>query len=158
VPEEGESAIEKLIDALHELRSLPLPVDPDLGSTFYSVGLIDGGVAPNVIPPHASAEVMFRTVGPADDIVAVLQRLKPRVDLEEVLRVRPIRMHTVPRFETRVFPFTTDVPFLDRWGVPLLFGPGSILVAHTDGEFLALDELHAAIDAYVRLAQGCLAS
>ena len=155
-PEQGESAIDKLVDALVELRALPLPVDPDLGSTFYSIGLIEGGVAPNVIPAHASAEVMFRTIGSADDILTVLGALKPRVQISEVLRVRPIRMHTVPGFETHVFPFTTDVPFLDRWGTPLLFGPGSILVAHTDGEFVTLDELHGAVDGFERLARGCL--
>ena len=155
-PEQGESAIDKLVDALVELRALPLPVDPDLGSTFYSIGLIEGGVAPNVIPAHASAEVMFRTIGSADDILAVLGALKPRVQILEVLRVRPIRMHTVPGFETHVFPFTTDVPLLDRWGTPLLFGPGSILVAHTDGEFVTLDELHGAVDGFERLARGCL--
>ena len=155
-PEQGESAIDKLVDALVELRALPLPVDPDLGSTFYSIGLIEGGVAPNVIPAHASAEVMFRTIGSADDILTVLGALKPRVQISEVLRVRPIRMHTVPGFETHVFPFTTDVPFLDHWGTPLLFGPGSILVAHTDGEFVTLDELHGAVDGFERLARGCL--
>jgi acetylornithine deacetylase len=155
-PEQGESAIEKLVDALVQLRSLPMPSDPDLGATHYTVGLIEGGVAPNVIPAHASAEVMFRTVGPPEDILAVLGALTPRVTLEEVLRVRHIRMHTVPGFDTRVFPFTTDVPLLDRWGKPLLFGPGSFLVAHTDGEFVALAELDAAVDAYVQLARGCL--
>ena len=155
-PEQGESAIDKLVDALVELRALPLPVDPDLGSTFYSIGLIEGGVAPNVIPAHASAEVMFRTIGSADDILTVLGALKPRVQISEVLRVRPIRMHTVPGFETQVFPFTTDVPLLDCWGTPLLFGPGSILVAHTDGEFVTLDELHGAVDGFERLARGCL--
>ena len=155
-PEQGESAIDKLVDALVELRALSLPVDPDLGSTFYSIGLIEGGVAPNVIPAHASAEVMFRTIGSADDILTVLGALKPRVQISEVLRVRPIRMHTVPGFETHVFPFTTDVPLLDRWGTPLLFGPGSILVAHTDGEFVTLDELHGAVDGFERLARGCL--
>jgi acetylornithine deacetylase len=156
-PEQGESAIEKLIDALVELRGLPLPVDPDLGATFYTVGLIEGGVAPNVIPARASAEVMFRTIGRADDILAVLRALERRVTISEVLRVRPIRMHTVEGFETGVFPFTTDVPFLDRWGAPLLFGPGSFLVAHTDVELVALDELHAAVDAFERLARACLA-
>jgi acetylornithine deacetylase len=156
-PEQGESAIEKLIDALVELRGLPLPVDPDLGSTFYTVGLIEGGVAPNVIPARASAEVMFRTIGRPEDILAVLRALERRVSILEVLRVRPIRMHTVEGFETAVFPFTTDVPFLDRWGAPLLFGPGSFLVAHTDVEFVALDELHAAVDAFERLARACLA-
>ena len=155
-PEQGESAIEKLLDALVALRSLPLPVEPELGTTFYTVGLIEGGVAPNVVPPHASAEVMFRTVASADDLLTILQALAPRVSVSEVLRVPPIRMHTVAGFETRVFPFTTDVPFLDRWGTPLLFGPGSILVAHTDGEFVTLDELHGAVDGYERLARGCL--
>jgi acetylornithine deacetylase len=158
VPEQGVSAIDKLVDALVRLRVLPLPSDPDLGSTFYSIGLIEGGVAPNVVSPSASAEVMFRTIGPADDVLAVLAQLEPQVTIDEVLRVRPIRMHTVPGFPTRVFPFTTDVPLLDRWGTPLLFGPGSILVAHTDREFVALDEFHAAVDAYERLARACLGS
>jgi acetylornithine deacetylase len=155
-PEHGESAIEKLIDALVQLRSLPLPSDSGLGSTFYTVGLIDGGVAPNVIPANASAEVLFRIIGSADDVLAALRPLEARVSITEVLRVRPIRMHTVAGFPTAVFPFTTDVPLLDRWGTPLLFGPGSFLVAHTDGEYVALDELHAAVDSYERLARALI--
>ena len=55
-----------------------------------------------------------------------------------------------------VFPFTTDVPLLDRWGTPLLFGPGSFLVAHTDREHLRLDELDTAIANYQRLLAACL--
>ena len=109
-----------------------------------------------LLSPSARAEVMFRTVASADDLLTVLQALAPGVSVSEVLRVPPIRMHTVPGFETRVFPFTTDVPFLGRWGTPLLYGPGSILVAHTDGEFVTLDELHGAVDGYERLARGCL--
>jgi acetylornithine deacetylase len=155
-PEQGESAIDKLLDALMRLRELPLPADSDLGPTFYSIGLIEGGVAPNVISPGASAEVMFRTIGSADDLLRVMEALTPLVSVEEILRVAPVRMHTVPGFDVRVFPFTTDIPFLDRWGEPLLFGPGSILVAHTDGEFVALDELDASVGAYVRLAKACL--
>jgi acetylornithine deacetylase len=155
-PDQGESAIDKLIDALVLLRTLPLPSDPDLGSTYYTVGVIDGGVAPNVIPPHASAEVLFRTIGSADDILDRVRALEPLVAVEEVLRVAPIRMHTVPGFETRVFPFTTDVPLLDRWGAPLLFGPGSFLVAHTDIEHVRLDELYAAVGAYESIVRQCL--
>jgi acetylornithine deacetylase len=48
------------------------------------------------------------------------------------------------------------VPFLDRWGTPLLFGPGSFLVAHTRDEHLDVAELDRAIESYERLAQGCL--
>ncbi len=155
-PDHGESAIDKLIDALVALRRLPLPSDPDLGGTFYTVGLIDGGVAPNVVPAQASAEILFRTIGSADDVLAAIRQLEPAVAIEEVLRMRPIRMHTVAGFETAVFPFTTDVPLLERWGAPLLFGPGSFLVAHTDDEHVTLDELQAAVGAYERLAKACL--
>ena len=155
-PERGESAIEKLVDALVRLRSLSLPSDPELGTTFYTVALIEGGVAPNVIPAHAWAEANFRTIGQADDVLAALGALKGSVDVEEVLRVPPVRFHTVPGFDTAVFPFTTDVPFLDRWGTPLLFGPGSILVAHTDHEHVELNELYAAVDSFERLAGALL--
>ena len=64
----------------------------------------------------------------------------------------PVEMVTVPGFDTAVFPFTTDIPFLSAWGQPLLFGPGSVLVAHTADEHVRIDELHAAVDHYARIA------
>jgi acetylornithine deacetylase len=155
-PEYGESAIDKLIDALVALRAMPLPSHPEMGSTYYTVGLIEGGVAPNVIPPHASAEVLFRTIGPAEDILLAIQPLDRFVTSEEVLRVPQVTLHTVPGFPTAVFPFTTDVPFLTRWGTPLLFGPGSFLLAHTSQEQQELAELEKAIDAYEQHATACL--
>ena len=157
-PEQGISAIDKLLDALMQLRELKLPADPELGTTYYTVGLIEGGVAPNVVPPDASAEVMFRTVGPHDDLLDRLRKLCPLVGIEEVLRVPHVRLKTwadAP-VETAVFPFTTDIPLLDRWGSPLLFGPGSFLVAHTAEEHLDLREFDKAIGTYVYLATACL--
>ena len=157
-PEHGVSAIDKLIDALVALRAIELPSDPELGSTYYSIGLIDGGIAPNVISPHASAEVLFRTVGPVEDILRAVQPLDRLVTSEEVLRVPVVKLHTVPGFSTAAFRFTTDVPFLDRWGTPLLFGPGSILVAHTSEEHVEIAELEHAVEAYEQLARACLAA
>jgi acetylornithine deacetylase len=157
-PEYGESAIDKLIDALVRMRTLRWPSDPELGETFYTLGLMEGGIAPNVISPSASAEVMFRIVGSADEVIAVARTLEPQVTIEEVLRVPMVRMHTIPGMSASVFPFTTDVPFLDAWGTPLLFGPGSILVAHTSDEHVRIDELTASVDSYVRIARACLAS
>jgi acetylornithine deacetylase len=155
-PEYGESAIDKLLDSLMRMRSLRWPADPELGETFYSIGLIDGGIAPNVISPSASAEVMFRIVGSADDVIAVTRALEPAVEIEEVLRVPMVRLHTVDGLPSAVFPFTTDVPLLDRWGTPLLYGPGSILVAHTADEHVAIADLDLAVDGYHRLARACL--
>lgn len=156
-PELGESAIDKLLDALMVVRGLELPDDPLLGRTHYTVGLIDGGVAPNVVSPHASAELLFRTVGDGVPIREALRVVDGLVTSEFVLDVPAVRMHVVAGFDTAVFPYTTDVPLLTRWGRPLLIGPGSIHVAHTDEEHLAIDELHEAIDIYTSLAQRLLA-
>jgi acetylornithine deacetylase len=156
-PELGESAIEKLIDCLVSLRGAGWPSDPLLGTTHYTIGLINGGVAPNVIPPNAEAEVFFRTVGRHDDVRAILARtLGNRVEVEEVLELPAQHMHTVPGFETAVFSYFSDIPYLSNWGTPLLIGPGSIHVAHTDQEHLALDELARAVDVYENLAAALL--
>jgi acetylornithine deacetylase len=157
-PELGESATEKLLDALEILRRAEWPADAVLGRTHFNIGLLSGGVAPNVIPPHAQAELFFRTVGDADAVRRRVQELVgARVRLEETAFVPVVKLHTVPGFETAVFSYATDVPFLTAWGTPLLYGPGSIHVAHTDHEFLELGELRAAIDGNVRLATELLA-
>jgi acetylornithine deacetylase len=106
-----------------------------------------------VIPPNAEAEVMFRTVGPTADLQPVLDALRPYVEPTTVLEVPAVTMKTVPGFDAAVFPFSTDIPFLDRWGTPLLFGPGSILVAHTDHEYVEIADLERAVDSYVTLAR-----
>lgn len=155
-PELGESAIEKLLDALVALRGIDLPSDPVLGRTHYTIGLIAGGVAPNVIPPGAEAEVMFRTVGDARDVRRALQPLAGRVAIDDVLEVPPVKMIAVPGFETAVFPYTTDIPFLTRWGQPLLFGPGSVHAAHTADEHVAIADLRAAVEHYVSIARALL--
>jgi acetylornithine deacetylase len=158
-PELGESAIEKLLDCLMALRSADWPSDPLLGKTHYTVGLISGGVAPNVIPPNAEAEVFFRTVGDHEPVRALLARtLDGRVDVQEILELPAVRMHTVPGFETAVFSYFSDVPFLSNWGTPLLIGPGSIHVAHTDREHITIDELNRAVDTYEALAASLLES
>jgi len=155
-PELGESAIDKLIDALIALRSIELPADEVLGRTHYSVGLISGGVAPNVISPSAEAEVMFRTVTDAAEITRAMRPLETRVAIEHVLEVPPVKLTTVPGFAAAVFPYTTDIPFLHAWGEPLLFGPGSIHDAHTADESVSIAELTDAANHYVTIARTLL--
>jgi acetylornithine deacetylase len=157
-PELGDSAIDKLLDALMVLRGVALPDDPVLGRTHYTVGLIEGGVAPNVISPHASAEIMFRIVGEGAVVRAALSVVEQLVTVEPVLDIPAVRMHTLPGFETAVFPYTTDIPLLTRWGIPLLLGPGSIYAAHTDDEHVSIDELNHAVELYQRVARELLGS
>lgn len=158
-PELGDSAVEKLLDALLALRGLDLPVDPLLGATTYTVGVLSGGVAPNVVPPAAEADVNFRTVEPAARVRERLEAALPRtVAIDDVMIVPPIRLTTLPGFKTAPFAFTTDVPFLTAWGKPLLVGPGSIHAAHTAEEHVRIDELAQSVDLYEKLARDLLAA
>ena len=157
-PELGESAIEKLLDVLVQLRTLSLPDDSRLGRTYYTIGLMSGGLAPNVVPPGAEAEVNFRTVGSAAEVRTALEPLTSTVDLEDVVEVPPVVLETVPDFTTEVFPYTTDIPFLSAWGKPLLLGPGSVLVAHTDEEHISISEMVRSVDLYATLARRLLVS
>ena len=100
---------------------------------------------------------MFRTVGAAAEVQRALRPLEDRVSIEHLLDIPPVDLMTIADFETAVFPFTTDIPLLERWGTPLLYGPGSIDVAHTAGEFVDVAALDAAVDGYVRIARDLLA-
>ncbi len=152
LPDLGESAIEKLVDAITILRGVEWPSDPDLGTTYYTIGMINGGVAPNVVPDSAVAEILFRTVGDPEPLRELLvSAVSPGVSVEDVFKVPTIRFRPVEGFESAVFNFTTDVPFLDKWGQPLLVGPGSIRVAHTPDEHIEIADLERAVDLYVEL-------
>jgi acetylornithine deacetylase len=154
-PELGESAILKLLDALDRLRHLALPADPILGPTTLNIGTIRGGRAPNVIPDEAEAEVMLRLVADAAPLKAhIAAALAPTgIEHDYVFEFPPIQLETAPGFPTGTVAFGTDIPNLSAWGRPILFGPGSIHVAHTAGEFIAKAELVAAVDAYARLVR-----
>jgi acetylornithine deacetylase len=152
-PELGESAIEKLLDALAAARGLVLPTNPMLGKSTLNIGTISGGRAPNVVADEARADLMFRTVGDPGPIRAALRAaVDGKVEVEEALYTPALRLEAVAGFETTVVAYTTDIPkFSGTWGRPLLIGPGSIHVAHTEEERIAKRELKKAIELYARL-------
>ena len=153
-PHLGESAVEKLLDALHDLRRMPLPVDPELGPSTLNIGVISGGRAANIVPDEARAQVLIRTVNGADALRQNIQRLLDgRCEYEFVRETPALKMERLDGFETDVVAFTTDLPNLTRWGRPLLLGPGSINVAHTDHERVRKADLVRAVDLYCRLVR-----
>ena len=156
-PELGESAIEKLLEVLSDMRATKWPTDDLLGTTHYTIGLISGGVAPNVVPPFAEAEILFRSVSDHGSLRQALRDVvKDRIEIEEVLEVPAAHFHVEDGFETAAFSYTTDIPFLEQWGTPLLMGPGSIHVAHTDREHVKIPELLRGLDLYAKLAKQLL--
>ena len=148
-PHLGESAIEKLLDALENIRKLDLPNNPTAGPCTMNIGLIEGGRAPNVIPDYACAHLLFRLVGPAQDLRdQITAAVAGKADAEFKLEIPYMELGAVPGIETMIAAFTTDIPALTNWGKPLLIGPGSIHVAHTEGEYIEKRQLLEAIDLY----------
>jgi len=152
-PELGESAIDKLIAALGRLRAMTLPSDPEIGPCTLNIGLIEGGRAPNVIPDYAHADLLYRLVGASDELrKQILATAGGRVEVTFPLELPFLRLRTVDGLPTMIAAFTTDIPQLTKWGEPVLLGPGSIHVAHTDGEYIDKRELHEAVELYCRIA------
>ncbi len=157
-PELGESAIEKLLDVLADLRKMPLPHDPLLGASTLNIGTISGGRAPNVIPDYVKAELFIRLVDDGSATRTLVRSIVGnRVDLQEVLCIPALRLKALPGFETMVAAYTTDIPaFGGAWGEPLLLGPGTIHVAHTSEERIPKLQLLEAVEIYQRLVKQLL--
>jgi acetylornithine deacetylase len=154
-PELGESAIEKLLDALGRIRKIALPVDTILGASTLNIGTITGGRAPNVIPDHAMAEIFIRLVDDGNSTRAAMAKaVKGRAEAREILCIPALHLGSLEGFETSVVSYTTDIPaFGTAWGRPLLFGPGSIHFAHTDAERVPKKELLEAVQIYQRIVR-----
>src|SRR5207244_13290641 len=110
-PELGESAIEKLLDALAEVRKINLPVDDILGPSTLNIGTIRGGRAPNVIPDEAIAEIFIRLVDHGDSSrAAMAQAVEGLAEAREVLCIPALRLVSIPGFDTAIMSYTTDIP------------------------------------------------
>jgi acetylornithine deacetylase len=149
-PELGESAIDKLLDALARIRALPLPVDDLLGPSTLNIGTIVGGRAPNVIADEAKAEIFVRLVGDSTATKdAIAAAVAGKAEAREMLEIPALRLGSLPGMETTVVAYTTDIPaFGSAWGTPFLIGPGSIHVAHTLDERIPKRQLEDAVGVY----------
>ena len=154
-PELGDSAIDKLLDALEAMRRIPLPTDALLGPSTLNIGTLAGGRAPNVVADEARADIMLRLVGDSSETkTALAQAAAGRVELREVIEIPAVRLNSLDGFPTSVVAFTTDIPaFGGQWGEPFLIGPGSIHVAHTLDERVPKAELLEAVRIYQQMVK-----
>lgn len=158
-PDEGVSAIAALLDTIERIRGIPLPADPLLGQSTLNLGLIRGGVAPNVIPPAASAQILIRTVEPTEPLKNAIRGLaSPGVSVDFPVELPFYKGGAAPPgWETTVVSYASDLPFLEPWGDRYQLGPGTIRVAHTSQEHIRKADLLRGVDLYVRLASDLLA-
>ena len=155
----GQSAITPLLELLPTLDSIDLPTDDILGNTTVNIGTIRGGTEANIVPALAEAEMMFRLVSDVKPLRDKIDRwAQGRAELEYGSHIPAQHFHTIPGFEVAPVAYTSDIPLLGNWGTPLMFGPGSIHVAHTSDEFIDVAELRAAVDAYERIVRSLLSA
>jgi acetylornithine deacetylase len=154
----GSSALEPLLELLPKLKSLELPVDPVLGETTFNIGVLRAGTEANIVPGLAEAEIMIRLVGDVAPVRAAFAAWAgDRAELVWGSHIPAQRFDVLNGFEVEAVAYTSDIPLLEKWGSPLLFGPGSIHVAHTPLEYIDVTELEASVDAYVRIVRTLLA-
>jgi len=167
----GRSANEVLIKALAALMELGqnLPRSDKYGVTTINIGKMTGGVAANVVAETAEAQIAVRIAEgtPAEMKKACLEAVNAAVSDytdggEEVIEIEftsagygPVSIdHDVPGFDTMVVNYGTDIPnfnVTDKSQKRYLYGPGSILVAHSDHEIISLDDLERAVEDYKTL-------
>src|SRR3982751_4077662 len=155
----GQSAIDPMLERLPTIKNLEFPTDAILGPTTLNIGTIHGGTEANVVPAACEAGVMFRLVSDVAPVKARLEEwARGWAELEFGSTIPAQRFHTLPGFRVEPVAYTSDIPLLTRWGTPLLFGPGSIHVAHTPDEYVDVNELRAAVGAYQQMIRALLAS
>ncbi len=155
----GESAIKPMLALLPTIDSIHLPSDAVLGETTVNIGTIRGGTEANIVPAQCEAELMFRLVGDVESVRGEVERwAKGRAELDFGSYIPAQHFHTIEGFEVAPVAYTSDIPLLGRWGTPLLFGPGSIHVAHTPDEYINVNELRAAVGVYERIARSLLSA
>ncbi|EGU77484.1 acetylornithine deacetylase [Fusarium oxysporum f. sp. conglutinans race 2 54008] len=161
-PETGSNAIDSLVRGLAALQKIELPGSKEFGNTTLNVGRIEGGVAGNVIPASAYATGGVRVAGGTpegikDLILQAVEESDPSLVVEFSYGIGPVPTdYDVDGFETIVLNYGTDIPRLKGSHKRYLYGPGSILEAHSAHEHLKLSDLEQAVEGYKKLISHAL--
>ncbi len=152
-PQYGESAIETFVDMANKLRDIQFPVDPEMGETTYNIGKLISDNPQNILSPRLSCRIYFRTTAASDQMVVdtMMGFNSDKVHVENHGGDTPMRYTELPGFDTTTVAFGSDAPQLTNCAHKLLIGPGTILVAHTDKEFIRLSDLRKAVENYIKI-------
>ena len=153
-PEYGVSAVELFVDFMEKLRAAGFPEDPELGPTTWNVGLLHSDNPQNILSPEVSFRLYFRTTFLTDEtLLAVLEGIAPEgTEVDALGGDTPLRYWSdAEGIPCKSVSFGSDAPRLTGFARRAICGPGSILVAHTDREYVLLSSLQQAVDRYVRI-------
>jgi acetylornithine deacetylase len=137
-----------------------------LGTGTVNVGMIRGGVQPNIVPDRCTITIDRRTLpgeteaGVRKEIATRLRarklsakisstKLAPALPLETNPQLPPVRhlLRSVGQARPMGVDFFCDAAVLSAGGIPsVVFGPGDIAQAHTADEWISLAELERGKD------------
>ncbi|TQW00926.1 acetylornithine deacetylase [Cordyceps javanica] len=163
----GKSANELLIHAVAKILETDLGSSELYGNTTFNLGLMQGGVASNVVAASAVGSFGARVaIGPEKDghliVKKRIQAVLDEVDKDAFeMDCRPgygtVDCNCdVEGFETLTVNYGTDVANLKGNFTRYLYGPGSILVAHGENEALTVGDLESAVENYGKLIEHAL--
>lgn len=176
-PEQGDNAIYSMAEVVLSLCNYAVELrghtaHPMLGVPTLSVGTIRGGTAVNMVPDYCEIEIDRRLV-PGEtidratrEVAGIIEPLGARLsapivaappfvaDLladpaQAMVEAARVANHDA---QFRYVNYCTDATFYAAAGIPaIVFGPGNIEQAHSAEEWIAIDELERAVDAYARM-------
>jgi acetylornithine deacetylase len=180
-PARGKNAIVGLAHAILALESLGSELrqhaHAGLGHATLSVGLIGGGQAPNIVPDRAWLAMDRRTL-PGDTSESITREIEAAlaragvadVHVELFMGKEPLYLapehaafqacrRALERCGCEAAPasvaFGTDAGLFARAGIPsLVLGPGSIDRAHTEDEYVEVDQLEQMVAVFEQLLEG----
>lgn len=170
----GRSANEVLVRALEPIITLgdKLPKSDKYGTSTFNLGRIEGGVASNVIAESATAKIAVRIAAGTPETIkkgvtkavhhAVRDFLEGEMEPEDIIELDfsgkgygPIDIDAdVPGFEVFTVNYGTDIPWFKKTSKDMkryLYGPGTIMVAHSANEKLKVDDLFESVKGYQKI-------
>jgi acetylornithine deacetylase len=146
-----------LLAVLNDLSAATWPKSDLLGPSTFNIGTLSGGEKHNIVAASAKALCEVRMVsdlpGVKNKIAAIVSK-HPNIELNWVFEYpEAILDWEIEGFEAAPVAFGTDVPRLrsEYCGKRVLYGPGSILVAHGPDEYIEVSELIASVEGYKKL-------
>ena len=146
-PQFGDDAIDSMRLFLNRLAAVDFPPDQILGSTTYNIGLLSAENAYNVLPDLVNFKIYFRTTPASSHLIESILNgiIDNRTTITKIREDEPFYYHYIEGFQSDIVAFGCDGPCLTSLGKCLLYGPGSIRVAHTNDEFINVSDIEKAI-------------
>lgn len=184
-PQYGSSAVEHFNGFMNALRSIGFPKDEVLGETTFNVGRLVSDNPQNILSDRLACRVYFRTTFESDEMVGnvmknmagpdarlrfgrshvqdgsdvVAREVAPWQKAMSVVALggdTSTRYEVLEEFPSKPVAFGSDAPQLTNFRHKILCGPGSILVAHRDEEYISLADLDAAVENYIRIYENII--